>query len=302
MSALSDYIASIAVPVAHFSMSETTGSLLSTVGDEATVSGLVARGLPALVAGADDAAIMWVAANSRAATSPAEKWRLGSGDFTVMTCLRYTPGSFNTVLALRNASTVLCAITVGRFLTGDISAEAWGWSSETTRVRSGSAKNDGSPHIVVVRYRHAALMLDLFIDGVAVDSRAQPAGRPTAGSDYWLTIGNNIPGADQGMPGMAQDETAVWAAALSDTQIASISTAAVSGVYGAVGGNVTTTAGIAANAVDVWRWSDGRLFARVTPDAEGDWTASVPPGVYGITYLAADCQPVTHGPYTVSAS
>jgi len=40
----------------------------------------------------------------------------------------------------------------------------------------------------------------------------------------------------------------------------------------------------------------------VTPDeATGDWSASVPPGDYDITYFAPNCQPVCHGSYTVTA-
>ena len=44
------------------------------------------------------------------------------------------------------------------------------------------------------------------------------------------------------------------------------------------------------------------LVATATPNATtGDWTASVPPGDYDITYFAPDCQPICHGPYTVTA-
>lgn len=37
----------------------------------------------------------------------------------------------------------------------------------------------------------------------------------------------------------------------------------------------------------------------IIPDAAGDWSTSVPSGIYLITYLATGCQPITHGPYTV---
>lgn len=65
-------------------------------------------------------------------------------------------------------------------------------------------------------------------------------------------------------------------------------------------GNVTTTAGLAADRVAVFLWADKRLVKTITPDAAGDWSADLAPGVYGLTYFAANCQPVTHGPYTVS--
>ena len=44
------------------------------------------------------------------------------------------------------------------------------------------------------------------------------------------------------------------------------------------------------------------LVATATPDeTTGDWSASVPPGNYDISYFAPDCQPICHGPYTVTA-
>lgn len=43
------------------------------------------------------------------------------------------------------------------------------------------------------------------------------------------------------------------------------------------------------------------LIATATPASNGDWSASVPPGDYDISYFAPNCQPICHGPYTVTA-
>ena len=44
------------------------------------------------------------------------------------------------------------------------------------------------------------------------------------------------------------------------------------------------------------------LAATAIPNATtGAWSATVPVGDYDISYFAPDCQPVCHGPYTVTA-
>ena len=51
--------------------------------------------------------------------------------------------------------------------------------------------------------------------------------------------------------------------------------------------------------VIIYGWNTRRLFARLRLDAEGRWSAPLPPGRYGITYQADGAQPITHGPYQV---
>jgi len=46
--------------------------------------------------------------------------------------------------------------------------------------------------------------------------------------------------------------------------------------------------------------SRGRVFV-VKPDAEGNWTVTVPTGEYMVTYFAAGFSPETHGPYVAEA-
>lgn len=49
------------------------------------------------------------------------------------------------------------------------------------------------------------------------------------------------------------------------------------------------------------RWCKHAVY-RAQPDAQGDWTARIPPGEYFIIYLANGCQPVIHGPYAFGIS
>lgn len=65
-------------------------------------------------------------------------------------------------------------------------------------------------------------------------------------------------------------------------------------------GNATTAAGGAADNVVIFEWTTGEKVAFCEPDSTGDWQALVPSGVVGLTYRAAGCQPVTHGPYTIT--
>ncbi|XZG69233.1 LamG domain-containing protein [Chitinibacteraceae bacterium HSL-7] len=68
-----------------------------------------------------------------------------------------------------------------------------------------------------------------------------------------------------------------------------------------IGGNVTKETGGPADRVVLHFWDTMQLARVIVPDTNGDWSAQVPQGEYAVTYLAADCQPVTHGPYLVEA-
>lgn len=69
-----------------------------------------------------------------------------------------------------------------------------------------------------------------------------------------------------------------------------------------IAGNATKVGGGPVDQVVIRQWETRALVAIVTPDAVGDWTAEVPPSDYDITYFATACQPICHGPYTVTAS
>jgi hypothetical protein len=66
-----------------------------------------------------------------------------------------------------------------------------------------------------------------------------------------------------------------------------------------ISSNLTTQAGAAGDEVVIRNWTTRELVAKVIPDANGDWSAEVPPGTYDVSYIAENCAPVIHGPYTV---
>lgn len=72
-----------------------------------------------------------------------------------------------------------------------------------------------------------------------------------------------------------------------------------SGELVTISSNLTTQSGAAGDEVVIRDWNTRELVARVVPDANGDWSAEVPPGTYDVSYLAEGCAPVLHGPYTV---
>jgi hypothetical protein len=67
-------------------------------------------------------------------------------------------------------------------------------------------------------------------------------------------------------------------------------------------GNATTAEGNPVDFVRVFIWPNGALEADITPDPDGNWSFSAQKtDNYGITYIAEGCQPVTHGPYFLTA-
>lgn len=69
-----------------------------------------------------------------------------------------------------------------------------------------------------------------------------------------------------------------------------------------IAGNCIVSSNGGAEQVVIRDWVTRELQAIATPASNGDWTAEVPVGQYDITYFAAGCQPICHGPYTVTAN
>jgi hypothetical protein len=65
-------------------------------------------------------------------------------------------------------------------------------------------------------------------------------------------------------------------------------------------GNATDTSGNPVDTVRIFSWNNYKFVKAVTPDANGDWSVTLNPGEYGITYMKEGCQPITHGPYRVT--
>ena len=70
-----------------------------------------------------------------------------------------------------------------------------------------------------------------------------------------------------------------------------------------ISGNATTAEGLPADFVRIFSWPTGELVGVALPDESGDWSHEVPlTGDYGLTYIAAGCQPITHGPYYIESN
>ncbi|HOX59639.1 MAG TPA: LamG domain-containing protein [Verrucomicrobiota bacterium] len=75
----------------------------------------------------------------------------------------------------------------------------------------------------------------------------------------------------------------------------------VSGQVTTIAGNCIVSGNGGAQQVVIRDASTRILVALATPNATtGDWSTSVPPGDYDISYFAPGCQPICHGPYTVA--
>lgn len=64
-----------------------------------------------------------------------------------------------------------------------------------------------------------------------------------------------------------------------------------------IGGNATTRTGDPAEEVIIHHWLTRERYQTIIPDAQGNWTATIWPGNYSLTYFADGFKPVCHGPY-----
>lgn len=71
-------------------------------------------------------------------------------------------------------------------------------------------------------------------------------------------------------------------------------------VWNEVGGNATLENGDPVDRVVIRQWETNAFVDEVIPDENGDWAILLRPGDYDITYFADGCQPICHGPYTVT--
>lgn len=67
-----------------------------------------------------------------------------------------------------------------------------------------------------------------------------------------------------------------------------------------IGNNLTISGSGAGDYVAILDAVSKELVTLVEPDIDGDWSASVPMGDYYAVYFGDGCQPIAHGPYTLS--
>lgn len=70
----------------------------------------------------------------------------------------------------------------------------------------------------------------------------------------------------------------------------------------AVGNNVTVSGNGAGDYVAVIDATTKELVKLAEPDTNGDWSADVPAGEYYALYFGDGCQPICHGPYTLTVT
>lgn len=96
-------------------------------------------------------------------------------------------------------------------------------------------------------------------------------------------------------------DIAIFSRALSAAEHRYIAAAAGLATLPSLSGTVIVSGNGGADQVVIRDWSTRKLVATATPNpTTGAWSASVPEGDYDISYFAPDCQPVCHGPYTVT--
>ena len=65
-----------------------------------------------------------------------------------------------------------------------------------------------------------------------------------------------------------------------------------------VTGNAKKYSGEAIDRVVMFDWATAALITQITPDMQGDWSFTYTDDLFvGLTYIAASCKPITHGPY-----
>jgi hypothetical protein len=171
----------------------------------------------------------------------------------------------------------------------------------TIRVNAtayGSAGSFGAGAWHFLKLVQSGSGLSVQLDGVEVYSGAAV----TLNAAVPLIIGNGSPDdVNRGFFGYLAQLRITKGVARTDATVPSAPFPTTSGTY-LLAGNATKASGGAADQVVIRNWTTRGLVSIVTPDSAGDWTISLPPGDYDITYFATDCQPICHGPYTVTAS
>lgn len=69
-----------------------------------------------------------------------------------------------------------------------------------------------------------------------------------------------------------------------------------------IGNNVTVSGNGAGDCVAIIDATTKTLVKLVEPDTSGNWTDDMPEGEYYALYFGDGCQPICHGPYTLTAS
>lgn len=229
----------------------------------------------------------------------------GSGDFTIEVFLFCTVSlSTGAIVQKRIGNGVANTNWVLSIDEGTVYFTVSNGSAYIAQINSGSViETNQWIHIAASRYSGT---LTLWVNGVSAGSSAvSGAISSTSMTSY---IGRD-PGGDTYFTGYLQDLRITKGVARYTADFTPPGRLVISrptlitdgGLWQTLSGNCIKSGAGGADLVAIHDWTDRQLIATAIPNATtGDWTASVPAGTYSITYSAADCQPICHGPYTVS--
>lgn len=220
-----DYVDSLS-PVAHWRMDETSGTTLTDrIGSEvATLTGTYTLGAASLLNDDSDPSIEW--SDGAAYTSAAQKWSLGTGDFSVFLITSWTNTALQTLLAIRDGTTtgVIGVVAVNR--TGSqIEYNPWGSATNRLFTDANDVYNDGDPHAIGASFEATTNTMKLYVDGDLKATKVLTGTRPT-GATMNVTFGANV-GLNQNFAGF-QDEVVLFDSKLSDADFAALASHVIS--------------------------------------------------------------------------
>lgn len=158
--------------------------------------------------------------------------------------------------------------------------------------------------LVVTRFTQNG-SYDMWVNDTKASGNTSP-GSELRSSSVWLDLG--LAGRNTFFVEGAIAEILIYAKALSDEEMIQVKRY----FYGkylpgyadfiSIGNNVTVSGNGAGDYVAIIDATTKELVRLVELGGVADWSDSIPEGEYYMTYFAEGCQPITHGPHTITAS
>lgn len=186
------------------------------------------------------------------------------------------------------------------FLTNDALKPAF-WDGTTQRTSSISVPANTWTQ---VEFTRRSGVFSIFVGG-SVGYSASHSVNFTAGGTYYIGghAGSNtryLSGRLKDLvvaKGVGHSAPRVTDGPLTYVRFPDYSTAAIS-----VGNTVSVAGNGPGDYVAIIDATTKELVRLADPDVDGNWTASVPAGEYYALYFGDGCQPICHGPYTLTAA
>lgn len=214
-------------------------------------------------------------ADQSALLSKNSYWAVSTGDFPVVLYIHPSGTSFSA--SFSNGASYVATVTLNSPAGLSSAAELIGAEWGPTQCRL---------------FHHGEVVASG--PGVTVSNNGRPWTVGRAALEYYGGVGRTFLVGDL-------CELILLSTALTDEQLTALN-AYLFDRWGArheMAGTATVHSGGPVDRVLVFDWQGGELAGMTEPNETGGWSLAVLPGVYGVTYLAEGCAPVTHGPYTV---